>query len=201
MIRASALVLLLLQLQGCLCFAPAGRVPQQHVHIAHSPLRSGACYALCGPPAAHVIRRSASDVGVPTGTRASAVSMGSVLGGLKLDTPPDINTGDTVRVTATTSFRHLPKKVAGDSGRFDAKGLVGVVAKAYDEPNLSPNRPIKVRSVRSSPCVTAMIIKHQTTARVVACPDRYRLPPQVAFTEPIKWFGHFDADELEVIEG
>jgi len=97
--------------------------------------------------------------------RALPVRMISVLGDLKLDERPTFNDGDTVCVAESVIMRHLPKKVTGDSGKFDAQGCVGVVLKAYDEPNLSPNRPIKVE-----------------------------------FEAPTKWIGHFEPEELVLVQ-
>ena len=48
--------------------------------------------------------------------------------------------GQSVRVSKSVTFMHVP----GHKGGFDAKGLVGEVQRVYQEPNLSPNRKIKV---------------------------------------------------------
>eukprot|EP00326_Haptolina_ericina_P004518 CAMPEP_0181214664 /NCGR_PEP_ID=MMETSP1096-20121128/25584_1 /TAXON_ID=156174 ORGANISM="Chrysochromulina ericina, Strain CCMP281" /NCGR_SAMPLE_ID=MMETSP1096 /ASSEMBLY_ACC=CAM_ASM_000453 /LENGTH=92 /DNA_ID=CAMNT_0023306435 /DNA_START=249 /DNA_END=527 /DNA_ORIENTATION=+ len=76
------------------------------------------------------------------------MNLGGVLGGLEPEEKPTFNEGDAVRVTIATTLRHVPK--VGKEG-FDANGLVGRVVRAYSEPSLSPNYPIKVKF--EEPCV------------------------------------------------
>ena len=65
------------------------------------------------------------------------------LGGLSLDRgpPPSFSVGDAVRVKASIKVMHVP----GHKGGLDPMGSVGTVLRAYSEPNLSANRPIKVQ--------------------------------------------------------
>lgn len=75
----------------------------------------------------------------------STVAM-SALRGLQLDVrAPSFKVGDTVRVKKSCKLKHLPKQVTDGAAVYDALGSVGAVVKAYDQPNLSPNLPIKVR--------------------------------------------------------
>lgn len=73
------------------------------------------------------------------------VRMGSLLSRLKQDDQPKFQVGDTVRVKTSCILRHLPEAMAKGTGEFDALGSVGQIVKITNEPNLSSNRPIKVR--------------------------------------------------------
>ena len=182
MVWRSISMMLALQVQASSCFSTTGR-PLRGEPAIQPPLRSGACHAaLPGRWACEISRWPLAGSGSMLPARAKVV-MGTVLKGLQLDTPPDIKTGDVVRVTATTSFRHLPKKVA-DSGRFDAKGLVGTVTKAYDEPNLSPNRPIKVNVLaccdHADLCIPLLLLTGMASSRRHRC--LLRSPPSGSAT-------------------
>lgn len=49
--------------------------------------------------------------------------------------------GQRVRVKESIKFRHVP----GHKEGYEAEGLIGTVVRVYDEPDVSPNRGIKVQ--------------------------------------------------------
>lgn len=54
--------------------------------------------------------------------------------------------GQRVRVKESIKFRHVP----GHREGYEAEGLIGTVIRVYDEPDVSPNRGIKVQFTEGS---------------------------------------------------
>ena len=85
--------------------------------------------------------------GTPSGWAAARAHVRcSLLSGLNVDRSddgPELREGDSVRVTSAVTFMHVP----GHKGGFAAEGSVGTVTRIYTQPNLSPNRGIKVEFV------------------------------------------------------
>ena len=92
-------------------------------------------------------------MGAPTGwaaarrtSRRTPHASCSLLGGLSDSggdgpTVDSFSEGQEVVVSQDVNFLHVP----GHKGGFNAKGSVGTVLRVYLEPNLSPNRKIKVQ--------------------------------------------------------
>ena len=108
-----------------------------------------------GAPRMRLAHRAGSSarMGAPTGwaaarrapPRAPHASC-SLLGGLSdsegdRPTAESFSEGQEVVVSQDVNFLHVP----GHKGGFNAKGSAGTVLKVYLEPNLSPNRKIKVQ--------------------------------------------------------